>query len=106
LGSYRSKFDIIADILQVVKGNNGAKKTKIMYGANLSYQVLTRYLAEVLEACLIKFEKSKHCYVLTAKGREFLQHYREYSRRNRHVERQLETVNAKKKVLEELCSTL
>ena len=104
LGSYRSKLDIIADILTVVKGNGTAKKTQIMYGANLSYTVLSRYLAEVLNACLLKFEGSKCHYVLTEKGKRFLQHYREYSKRNRHVERQLETVNAKRKVLEELCT--
>jgi predicted transcriptional regulator len=103
LGSYRSRFDIIADILHVVKGD-GAKKTQIMYGANLSYKVLTRYLAEVLEACLVRFERNKRCYVLTSKGREFLEHYREYSRRNKHVAEQLQTMNAKKRVLEELCS--
>lgn len=97
-------MDIIADILSVVKGNGRAKKTHIMYGANLSYTVLTKYLSEVLNACLIRFEGSKRCYVLTDKGRRFLEHYRDYSRRNRHVERQLETVNAKRKVLEELCS--
>jgi predicted transcriptional regulator len=105
LGSYRSRFDIIADILGVVKNNVSAKKTQIMYGANLSYNLLMRYLAEVLDASLIRFESKNECYVLTDKGRKFLEHYREYSKRNRHVERQLETVNAKKKVLEELCST-
>jgi predicted transcriptional regulator len=104
LGSYRSRFDIIADILRVVKGNDGARKTQIMYGANLSYKVLMRYLGEVLEACLIRFEKSKRCYVLTAKGREFLEHYREYSRRNKHVARQLNDVESKRRVLEGLCS--
>jgi len=104
LGGYRSRFDIIADILRVVKANNGAKKTQIMYGANLSYKLLMRYLAEVLEVCLIRFEKGKRCYVLTGKGREFLEHYREYSRRNKYVVRQLETVSAKKRRLEELCS--
>lgn len=104
MGTYRNRFDIIADILQVVKGNNGAKKTQIMYGANLSYRVLTKYLADVLEASLIRFEKNRSLYVLTDRGKEFLEHYREYSKRNRHVERQLETVNAKKRILEELCS--
>jgi predicted transcriptional regulator len=104
LGSYRSRLDIIADILMVVKGNGSAKKTQIMYGANLSYTVLSKYLAEVLNACLIKFESGKRHYVLTEKGKKFLRHYREYSKRNRHVERQLETVNAKRKALEELCS--
>ena len=62
MGTYRNKFDIIADILRVVK-DNGAKKTQIMYGANLSYTVLTRYLNLVLDACLIKFESDKRCYV-------------------------------------------
>lgn len=104
MGSYRSRFDIIADILHVVKGDAGAKKTRIMYGANLSYSILTRYLTEVLEACLIRFERSRRCYVLTAKGREFLEHYHEYSRRNKHVAQQMKTMNAKKRVLEELCS--
>lgn len=104
MGSYRSKFDIIADILHVVEGETGAKKTRIMYGANLNYSILTRYLTEVLKACLIRFEKSKKCYLLTAKGIEFLEYYRDYSRRNKHVAQQMETMNAKKKVLEGLCS--
>jgi len=87
-----------------VKGNGSAKKTQIMYGANLSYTVLAKYLAEILSACLLKCEGSKRHYVLTDKGKKFLQHYREYSKRNKNVERQLEKVNAKRKVLEELCS--
>lgn len=102
MGNYRGKFDIIADMLRIVSRNNGAKKTQIMYGANLSYNLLKRYLDEIIEACLIRFEKSKQCYVLTSKGKEFLSHYREYSRRNRHLERQLENVHAKKKLLEGL----
>jgi len=105
LGSYRSRFDIIADILRVVKGDDGAKKTRIMYQANLSYKVLTKYLAEVIEACLIHFERGKQCYFLTSKGRQFLERYKEYSRRNRHVEKQLNDVQGKRKVLEELCSS-
>lgn len=104
MGGYRSRLDIIADILSVVKGNGSVKKTQIMYGANLSYTVLSKYLDELLNVCLLKFESNKRHYVLTEKGKKFLQYYREYSRRNKHVERQLETVNAKRKILEELCS--
>jgi len=103
LGSYRSKLDIIADILHVAR--QGAKKTQIMYQANLSYKVFTKYLAEVIEACLIRFERRERCYILTSKGRRFLERYKEYSRRNRHVERQLNDVQIKRKVLEELCSS-
>ena len=103
MGSYRSKFDIVADILRVVR-DKGAKKTHIMYGANLSYTVLTRYLNAVLDACLIKFESGKRCYVLTDRGKMFLERYREYSMRSRHLQRQLKNMHAEKKVLEELCS--
>ncbi len=104
MGSYRSRLDIIADMLRVVRGG-GAKKTQIMYQANLSYRLLTKYLNEVVEACLVRFEHSDGCYVLTAKGRKFLVRYREYARRNRSVERRLNDVRNERRVLEELCSS-
>ncbi|MEM3551775.1 MAG: winged helix-turn-helix domain-containing protein [Candidatus Bathyarchaeia archaeon] len=100
---YRRRFDIIADILQVVKGNNGAKKTQIMYGANLSYEVLTKYLKRVLEAKLVEFENKRECYILTAKGKEFLQQYRDYNKRNRRLESALKNLDVKRRVLEEYC---
>jgi predicted transcriptional regulator len=102
LGNYRGRLDIIADILHVVSQN--AKKTQIMYQANLSYKVLIKYLTEVSEASLVDFEGEKQCYMLTAKGRAFLDAYKEYSRGNRHIEKRLNEINGKKKVLEELCS--
>jgi molybdenum-dependent DNA-binding transcriptional regulator ModE len=74
-----------------------------MYQANLSYKLLTMYLSEIVEASLIRFEKKGHCYVLTSKGREFLEKYKEYSRRHKHVEEQLNDISIKKKALEELC---
>jgi predicted transcriptional regulator len=102
LGSYRSRLDIIADILHVV--SQSAKKTQIMYKANLSYKVLTKYLTEVSEASLVDFECEKQCYMLTAKGREFMEAYKKYSRGNRHLKKRLNEIDGKKKVLEELCS--
>ena len=103
MGNYRGRLDIIADILHVVSGN--AKKTQIMYQANLSYQVLQKYLAEITGASLICFEGGKRCYILTDKGREFLDAYEEYSKTNRHVEKRLNDVRSKKNVLEKLCSS-
>ena len=102
MGNYRSRLGIIADILHVV--SKGAKKTQIMYQANLSYKLLSKYLAEVIEACLVRFEHREACYVLTSKGRKFLEKYKDYSRRNKHVEKQLSNIRMKRKVLEELCS--
>jgi predicted transcriptional regulator len=103
LGSYRGRLDIIADILRVVSGN--AKKTQIMYQANLSFKVLQKYLAEIAGASMIDFEDEKRCYVLTAKGQEFLDAYEKYSKTNRHVEERLNDVRRKKSVLEKLCSS-
>jgi len=99
LGSYRGKLDIIADILQVVSQN--PKKTHIMYQANLSYKVLKKYLRKMSEASLISFVCEKQCYTLTVRGKNFLEAYREYLRNTRNLEKRLEEVNNKKKVLEE-----
>jgi predicted transcriptional regulator len=103
LGNYRSRLDIIADILQVVSQN--AKKTQIMYQANLSYKVLTRYLRQVSESSLIDFEHEERCYTLTDKGREFLEVYKDFDRTNKSIEKHLNDANNKKKTLEELCSS-
>jgi predicted transcriptional regulator len=99
--SYRGRMDIIADILNVVSGN--AKKTKIMYQANLSYKVLQKYLTDVREASLISYMNPEQYYVLTPKGSEFLKVYRDYSRTNKNVEKRLNDICSKRKVLEGLC---
>ena len=101
MGNYRRRVDIIADILHVVSRN--AKKTQIMYQANLSYRVLQKYIAETAEASLITFEDNKRCYTLTAKGQEFLDAYQEYFKTNIHVEERLNDARTKKDVLEKLC---
>ena len=100
MGIYRGRLDIVADILNVA--SRDAKKTQIMYQANLSYKVLMRYLAEVTGARLIRFEDSKRCYSLTDKGREFLEAYEKYSKTNRHVEKKLNDVATERRVLEGL----
>ena len=101
MGNYRGRLDIIADILNVA--SRDAKKTQIMYQANLSYKVLQRYLAEIGHAQLIRFEDGRRCYSLTEKGREFLSVYERYSKTNRHVEKRLNDVATKRKFLEGLC---
>ena len=102
MGNYRRKLDIIADILQVASQN--AKKTQIMYQANLSYKVLQRYLRKTIAASLMRFDTEEQLYVITVKGKEFLQAYRDYSKTNKIIERHLNDFDSKKKNLEELCS--
>jgi len=87
-----------------VVSQGGAKKTQIMYQANLSYKLLTKYLAEVVEARLIRLQRKERIYVITSKGIEFLEKYKKYSRHNKHIEKRLNDLQDHRKVLEELCS--
>jgi predicted transcriptional regulator len=103
LGIYRDRLDIIADILEVA--NRNAKKTQIMYQANLSYKVLQKYLSEMSQAMLLEFQELKQSYFVTPKGEEFLQTYREYSKNSKSIEKRQSIVNGKRKALDELCST-
>jgi predicted transcriptional regulator len=98
---YRSRFDIIADMLNVASGR--AKKTQIMYQANLSYRLLTKYLREIRRSNLICYEHKGRCYALTDKGRKFLEVYKEYSKGATFVEKYLNHVNLKRQVLAKLC---
>jgi DNA-binding PadR family transcriptional regulator len=75
-----------------------------MYRANLSYKLLSKYLTEVIGFGFVYFETARECYLLTHKGKRFLERYREYSKRNRRFEKQLDDMRNKRKSLEELCS--
>ena len=102
MGTYRDRLDIIADILQVAM--HEAKKTQIMYQANLSYKVLQRYLNEVTDASLLQFKGENQSYLTTSKGQDYLSAYKEYSRTNKSIEKRLSDFSNKKRVLEDLCS--
>jgi predicted transcriptional regulator len=72
----RSRTEIIASILQVVN-KRGSTRTKIMYGAFLSYTQLNEYLSFMDQMGLIKYDKdddhtSSNYIVITEKGTHFL----------------------------------
>lgn len=99
MGKYRGRLQIIADVLSVVRG--GARKTMIMYQANLSYKLLTRYLEEVLETGLVELGDDA-CYELTQKGKEFLDKFDEYFERRKSIEERLNNVMDEKMILEDM----
>ena len=101
MSKYRDRLRIVADILSIA--NKRAKKTQIMYQANLSYKLLCRYLKEVVDAGLVSFEQGE-CYVLTARGKEFLIRHEEYSKRCKSLEEHLNHVSNDKNVLDKMCS--
>src|SRR5271157_3183301 len=98
---YRRRFDIIADMLSVANGR--AKKTKIMYQANLSYKLLKKYLDEISRSNLVTYERKGRCYALTPKGEEFLKAYRQYSQHAVYLEKHLTHFRLEEKVLRKLC---
>jgi len=100
MGRNRNRLQIIADVLCVVM--RGARKTHIMYQANLSYALLNRYLAEVMNADLVCFENEN--YVLTGKGRSFLDKFKVYSRHCERLNDHLNTVSIERMELERMCS--
>jgi predicted transcriptional regulator len=73
----RDKLSIIAEILQIAE--EGTLKTQIMYKANLSFAQLNDYLKFLINANLLNRinDYGKDVYVLTEKGKDFLQRHSE-----------------------------
>lgn len=69
---YRSRMDIMALMLR--SAMRGASKTKLMYGACLSYAQLKEYLPFMEQKDLLTME-DEHIYRLTPRGLQFLNVY-------------------------------
>jgi predicted transcriptional regulator len=70
---YRSRLDIVADILRVASA--GALKTKIMFVAYLSFDQLKEYLELLMKRGLLDYDTKKKEYKTTDKGHDFLTKY-------------------------------
>ncbi len=100
MGQHRTSLQILADILDAA--GSGARKTRIMYQANLSFRLLNRYLGYALEIELVSVPCSGDgCYALTPKGYEFLEKYNKYSLRSKQLEEQQRAIVKEKATLEE-----
>ena len=55
LGSRRSNLEVVYDILALCD-NGGVGKTAVMYGANLSYTMLQKYLSSLFSHYLIQMD--------------------------------------------------
>ena len=71
----RNNLDICADILQVAQP--GARKTQIVYKANLNFMIVKKYLRNLIENGFI--EKFDKLYYTTNKGVNFIESYEEIS---------------------------
>ena len=91
---------IVAAILDVT--NSGASKTKIMYGANLSFSMLEKYLKLVQSSDLIEKDGDR-LYHLTDKGRDFLNAYKRFYDRYDSASKLLSSLAFERQRLSKLC---
>jgi predicted transcriptional regulator len=71
---YRSRTDIVRLILETANGG-GATKTKIMYNALISYNLMKEYLTLLAENNLLEYEEGNMTYRTTEKGLQLLRIY-------------------------------
>ena len=75
----RSQWDIMANILRLAKSSEA--KTHIMYGANLSFRQLERYLKLLVDGGFLRMTEERRSkvtklFVTTDSGVSFLEAYR------------------------------
>ncbi len=70
-GGRRDTISLYADILRAI--GPGARKSRIVYGANLNFGRCGRYLGELLGMGLVEIKThSPPTWTVTGRGREFL----------------------------------
>jgi len=70
----RGRFEIIGEILSLAKG--GARKTLIVYRANLNFNVVNKYLNLLVQEGLISSGEGSGKLETTQKGLLFLEAYK------------------------------
>ena len=74
MGKKRSDIEILADILKVA--NDGAKKSHIVYKANLNFKIVRNYLNILKNSGLIAGPEGRsNLYQTTEKGVEYINHF-------------------------------
>jgi len=100
-GNNRRSLDIVRDMLSVASVR--ARKTRIMYQANLSFVQLEKYLHALLEKGLLGYDGDS-CYFITEKGLEFLKLYGKYVERCQAIKVQVDRSAKDRLLLEHMCS--
>ena len=91
-------------MLLVVASKESSRKTHIMYGANLSYKLVMRYLDEVLRAGLLEFD-GESLYTISCRGEEFLKIFETYDENCKELECHLNDLENDREALEKMLSS-
>ena len=96
----RGRLEIVRDML--CAASEKTKKTRIMYQASLSYRLLEKYLRSLLESGLVECVDDSF-YLITWKGKEFLQSYDDYLERCMRLGEEIRGVHKDRLLLENMC---
>jgi len=96
----RCSLDIVRAVLSIASVR--ARKTKIMYGANLSFHQVQKYLCVLLRNGLLEHDVDSG-YLITAAGKEFLCLYAEYLERSKGLSQEVEKNTKDRLKLESMC---
>lgn len=96
----RRRLEIVRDMLYAA--SEKTKKTRIMYQANLSYQLFEKYFKSLLESGLVRcYDDSS--YLITWKGKNFLQMYEDYLQECRRIGEEIRGARKERLLLENMC---
>lgn len=73
MGKYRSRTEIVCQILVTAREIDGVAKTKIMYKAYLSFTQLREYLKLLMDSGLLEHIPERNTYRTTDKGIRMLE---------------------------------
>jgi len=80
--TYRTPTRVVGDILTFTEqaGQQGIKPTVLLTKANLSYSRLFKFIENLTGAGLIATKEidKKNAFIITSKGREYLESYRRF----------------------------
>jgi len=102
LVKYRDELGIVADVLHAA--GNGAKKTRIMYIANLSHELLEKYLWATMQSGFLR--SNDVGYEVTEKGLAFLEKYGDFSSKYSKLENELQSAMFEREILKRMCQPL
>ena len=100
VGKNRCSLDIVKAILSIASVRS--RKTKIMYGANLSFHQVEKYLNALLGSGLLEHDVDSG-YLITGAGRKFLVLYEDYLERSKVLRQQAERNTRDRLQLENMC---
>jgi predicted transcriptional regulator len=96
----RNGLEIVRDML--CAATERSKKTRILYDAHLNYRLLEKYLKILLDNGLLKTIDDTF-YLVTCKGRNFLQNYEDYLNQCKKVGKEIKDAHKRKLVLKNMC---